>query len=196
MREPDATSATYRAYTRSDYNDGVSRPSAEKVLVLTIVLGLAFALGMYVFIDSRIKAAKEAAEKDTRAQIQRMESRGPSALDKAAAVVTPFIAHVGAGRFAEAHALLAAPTRGAVTVAAFAQTCRASPILAAARGVTLNRLRQQSAGAATTFEASGVIDSGAGAVPIGFVLLQEPEGLRILVVSLANVPVLQGVTAR
>jgi hypothetical protein len=78
-------------------------------------------------------------------------------------------------------------------VAALAKACRASPILAAARSVTRNRLRQQTARAAATVEASGVLDSGAGAVPIGFVLPEEPEGLRILVVSLANVPVIQGV---
>jgi hypothetical protein len=83
-----------------------------------------------------------------------------------------------------------------VPLDAFAKACRASPILAAARAVTLNRLRQQSAGTAASIEANGVLDSGAGAVPIGFVMLPEAEGLRILVVSLANVPVLQGVAPR
>ena len=86
--------------------------------------------------------------------------------------------HVGAGRFAEAYALLAAPYRNAVPLAAFAKACRASPILVAARSVTLNRLRQQSAGTAATVEASGVLDSVAGAVPIGFVMLPEAEGFR------------------
>jgi hypothetical protein len=174
----------------------VSRPGAEKVLVLAIVLGLGFAFGMYLFVDSRITASREAALKATNAEVKRLETRGPSMLDKAAAVTSAFIGHVGAGRFVEAHALLAAPYRSAVTVAQFAKACRGSPILAGARSVTLNRLRQQNAGAAATTEASGVLDSAAGAVPIGFVLLQEPEGLRILVVSLANVPVLQGVAPR
>ena len=41
-----------------------------------------------------------------------------------------------------------------------------------------------------------MLDSRAGAVPIGFVFLQESGRLRILVVSLAGVPVLQGVTPR
>ena len=62
--------------------------------------------------------------------------------------------------------------------------------------MTLNRLRQQTAGTAATVEASGVLDSRAGAVPIGFVFLQEAGKLRILVVSLAGVPVLQGVGGR
>ena len=68
------------------------------------------------------------------------------------------------------------------------KACRASPMLAGARSVTLNRLRQQSAGGAATVEASGVLDSRAGAVPIGFVFLQESGRLRILVVSLAGGP--------
>ena len=38
-----------------------------------------------------------------------------------------------------------------------------------------------------------MLNSTAGAVPVAFVFLQEPPGLRILVVSLGGVPVLQGV---
>jgi hypothetical protein len=48
-----------------------------------------------------------------------------------------------------------------------------------------------------------VLDSAAGTVPVGFVFLTEGTGnapesraLRILVVSLAGVPVLQGVAPR
>jgi hypothetical protein len=177
-------------------NGDVTRPGAEKVLVLGIVSSLALALGLYLLVDSRIKASREAALKASSADVPRADSRSPPLLDKAAAVTSAFIADVGAGRFVEAYALLAAPYRSNATVAQFAKAVRASPILAAARSVTLNRLRQQSAGAAATIEASGVLDSGAGAVPVGFVLLQEPDGLRILVVSLANVPVLQGVAPR
>src|ERR1041385_6865395 len=120
---------------------------------------------------------------------ERVEKQhGPTLLDTAATVASPFVAHVGAGRYAEAYALLAAPYRGAVTLAEFSKSCRASPLLSGARAVTLNRLRQQSAGTASTVEASGVLDSGAGAVPIGFVFLPESGKLRILVVSLAGVP--------
>jgi hypothetical protein len=91
---------------------------------------------------------------------------------------------------------MASPYRSAVTRAAFEAACRASPMLAGARAVTLNRLREQNTGRAASLEASGVLDSSAGAVPIGFVFLREAGQLRILVVSLAGVPVLQGVTAR
>jgi hypothetical protein len=172
----------------------VGRPSTEKIIVFSVAGAALFVIGLLVLINSITKSSREKALATVDAEIKRMErTRGPSMLEAAAAVASPFVAHVGAGRFAEAYALLAAPYRRAVPLAAFSKACRASPILAAARSVTLNRLRQQSAGTAATVEASGVLDSGAGAVPIGFVFVQEEGRLRILVVSLANVPVLQGI---
>jgi len=174
----------------------VARPSTEKIVVFSVLGAGVFVVGLLLLINSVTESSREKALATVNAEAQSVENRGPSLLDKAATVASPFVAHVGAGRFAEAYALLAAPYRNAVPLEAFAKACRASPILAAARSVTLNRLRQQSAGTAATIEASGVLDSGAGAVPIGFVLLPEAAGLRILVVSLANVPVLQGVAPR
>jgi hypothetical protein len=175
----------------------VGRPSAERILVFTIVGAAAFAVGMVLLVNSVTESSREKALATVNAETQRLEShRGPSLLEAAAAVASPFVAHVGAGRFADAHALLAAPYRTAVTPAEFSKACRASPILTGARSVTLNRLRQQSAGTAATVEASGVLDSASGAVPVGFVFLQEGGQLRILVVSLAGVPVLQGVASR
>jgi hypothetical protein len=174
----------------------VVRPGAEKILVWSIVLSIGFAIGIYLFVDSQIKSSREAALKTVNAEAELKEKRGPSMLDAAAAVAVPFVAQVGSGRFVDAYQLLAAPYRSAVTPAAFEKACRASPLLVGARSVTLNRLRQQNAGAAATVEAMGVLDSRAGAVPIGFVFLQESGHLRILVVSLAGVPVLQGVTPR
>lgn len=175
----------------------VGKPDASKVLVLSLVLGLAFTVGMLLLVNSVTKSSRDRALEQTNAEVARREGpRAPSMLDAAAAVASPFIAHVGAGRFADAYALLAAPYRDAVPLRAFAKSCQASPLLAGARAVTLNKLRQQSAGAASTFEASGVLDSRAGAVPIGFVFVQESGKLRILVVSLAAVPVLQGILPR
>jgi len=174
----------------------VGRPSTEKIVVFSVLAAGVFVVGLLLLINSVTESSREKALATVDAEAQRIENSGPSMLNKAAAVAAPFIAHVGAGRFAEAHALLAAPYRNAVPLDAFAKACRASPILAAARAVRLSRLRQESAGTAATIEASGVLDSGAGAVPISFVMLPEAEGLRILVVSLANVPVLQGVAPR
>jgi hypothetical protein len=175
----------------------VARPDASKVVVLSFVLAIAFAIGMYALVSGITDSSRRKALAQVNAEVEQKEQRqGPSLLDEAAAVASPFVADVGAGRFADAHALLAAPYRAAVTPAALANACRASPILSGARAVTLNRLRQQAAGTAATVEASGVLDSGAGAVPVGFVFLKESGRLRILVLSLAGVPVLQGVASR
>jgi hypothetical protein len=190
------TSSVLRAASFVVYNAAVPRPGAEKIVVWSIVLSIAFAVGLYLFIDGRIKAAREAALKTTTAEVELREKRGPSMLEAAAAVAVPFVAKVGAGRFPDAYPLMAAPYRSVVSMSEFEKACRASPVLAGARSVTLNRLRQQNAGKASTVEAMGVLDSSAGAVPIGFVFVQESGQLRILVVSLANVPVLQGVTPR
>ena len=163
-------------------------------VVLSLVAAGAFAVGLVTFVRQSVEQAKANAQATVLAEERGMDSRGPSLLDRAAAVAGPFVAHVGAGRFAEAHALLAAPYRQAVSVDAFARSCRATAILAGARSVTLRELRQQNAGGASSLEARGLLDSVAGAVPVGFVFLQEKAGLRILVVSIAGVPVLQGVT--
>jgi hypothetical protein len=175
----------------------VARPSAERIIVIAVIGAAVFTVGLLLLVDSVTKSSREKALATVNADVARMErARGTSGLDAAAAVAQPFVAHVGAGEFAAAYALLAAPYRTAVTLAAFTKACRTSPILAGARSVTLNRLRQQTAGTAATVEASGVLDSRAGAVPVGFVFLQEAGQLRILVVSLAGVPVLQGVAGR
>ena len=111
------------------------------------------------------------------AEAELKEKRGPSMLDAAAAVAVPFIANVGAGRFADAYQLLAAPYRSAVTPSAFEKVCRESPLLAGARSVTLNRLRQQSAGGAATVEAMrGARLAAPARCPIGFVFLRGEQG--------------------
>ena len=161
---------------------------------LAVVLAAGFALGIYLLVSHMTAKARDTRLAEMRAETERLQKRGGTPLLEAASTVSSqFVAHVGTGRFAEAHALLAAPYKSAVTVDGFARACRASPLLAGARTVTLTRLRQQSAGGASSIEGMGVLNSSAGAVPIAFVFMQEPPGLRILVVSLGGVPVLQGV---
>jgi hypothetical protein len=154
-----------------------------------LLIGGALAVGIYMYVAHAVDQGRGEAL----ARIER-EARPERAsqLDEAAGAATAFVADVAAGRFPSAHARLAAPYRAAVTVTDFAASCRGLPILTGARAVTLRELRQQSAGAAVSIEARGLLDSAAGAVPIGFVFLREPA-LKILVVSLAGVPVLQGV---
>jgi 23S rRNA maturation mini-RNase III len=167
-------------------------------VVLSLVVGAVFAIGLVTYVRHSVEAARARAQAEATAQVaRRQQATGRTRLDDVIVVTAPFVSLVGRGRFAEAHALLAAPYRQAVTVEAFSAACRASPILSGARTVSMREVRQQSAGGAASLEARGLLLSTAGAVPIGFVLVDEAEGPRILTVSLAGVPVLQGVpTAR
>ena len=164
-------------------------------VVLAFIAAGLFAVGLVTMVDRQVDAAKAKATAEAQEMDQRMaraDQQVTSGLDRAATVAAPFIAEIGAARFADAYARLADPYRAAVSLAAFTETCKRSPILMAARQVTLRRVRTLSGGGGATLEADGLLDSTAGAVPISF--LQEPAGPRILVVSLAGVPLLQGVT--
>jgi hypothetical protein len=166
-------------------------------VVLAIVAAGLFAVGIVTLVDHQVDTAKAKAAAEAQAmdqQMARADRQVTSELDRAAAVAAPFVAEIGAGRFSDAYARLATPYRAAVSVAAFSRSCQASPILTGARQVTLRRLRTQTGGGGATLEADGVLDSTAGAVPISFVFLQEPTGPRVVVVSLAGVPVLQGIS--
>jgi hypothetical protein len=164
-----------------------------KWVVLSLVAAGLFAVGITTYVGHATEQAKAKAMADVAADFDRIDKHGTPLLDATSGLAAPFIADVGAGRYASAHAWLAAPYRQAVSVAAFAKACRASPILTGARAVTLREVRAQSAAGAATLEARGVLDTTAGGVPVGFVFLQEDAGPRILVVSLGGVPVLQGV---
>jgi hypothetical protein len=155
-----------------------------------IAAGL-FAVGIVMLVNSTVDSAKAKAAAEAR--VDSADEPVTGTLERAAAVAGPFVFDVGAGRFAQAYARLATPYRAAVSLNAFTKSCQASPILSGARQVMLRRLRMQTGGGAATLEADGMLDSTVGAVPISFVFLQEPRGPRILVVSLAGVPVLQGV---
>jgi hypothetical protein len=162
-------------------------------VVLSFVAAGLFAAGLIAYVSHATETATARAKADVERELTQMESRGLPELEAATAVAAPFVAHLGAGRFADAHALLAAPYRQAVSVEAFAKACRASPILTAARAVTLRSVRRQIAGGASTLEAQGVLDTRNGGVPIELVFLSESAGPRVLTVSIAGVPVLQGV---
>jgi hypothetical protein len=167
----------------------------RSVVLAFLAAGL-LAVGIVTVVDGQVAAAKAKAAAEARTMDERIgnaDRQVTSSLDRAAAVAAPFVGDIAGGRFDEAYARLATPYRAAVSLAAFRAACKASSILMGARQVTLRRLRTQAAGGAATLEADGLLDSTAGAVPIGFVFLQEPPGPRVLVVSLAGVPILQGV---
>ncbi len=166
-------------------------------VVSAVVASALLAVGLVMFVQSRVDTAKAeaaAAAQASEARVARADQEVSGDLERAGVVVAPFIEEVGAGHFAAAYARLAAPYREVASLAAFTRSCKGSPVLTGARNVRLTRLRSRSSGGAATLEADGTLESPAGAVPVSFVFLPESGGPRILTVSLAGVPVLQGVT--
>jgi hypothetical protein len=165
-------------------------------VVLGVIAAALFAVAIVMLVQGRVDAAKAeaaAAAQASEAQVARADEEVSGELARAGVVVAPFIEDVGAGHFTAAYARLAPPTREAVSLAAFTRSCQSSPVLSGARNVRLTRLRSQRGGGAATLEADGVLDSVAGAVPVSFVFLSDSDWPRILTVSLAGVPILQGV---
>ena len=177
--------------------EAVGRPSTEKIVVFSVLGAGVFVVGLLLLINSVTESSREKALATVNADVQRMRDRGPSMLDQAAAVASPFVAHVGAGRFAEAYALLAAPYRNAVPaggvregVPRIADSRRRAlgdvePVAAAERRDRRDHRGERRARFGRGRRADRLrVAAGSG------------RGLRILVVSLASVPVLQGVAPR
>jgi len=166
-------------------------------VVLAVIAAALFALGIVTVVQSQVAAAKAqatVAAQASEAAMGRADEQVTRDLQGAGVVAAPFIEDVAAGHFADAYARLATPYREAVSLTAFTRSCKAAPILAGARDVRLTRLRSQTGGGAATLEASGILVSAAGvAVPVSFVFVRDGQWPRILAVSLAGVPVLQGV---
>jgi hypothetical protein len=169
-----------------------------KWVVLGVVGAALLAVGLITLVQSKVQSAKAQAAAEARASEARVaeaDRQLTADLDRAAAVATAFVAEIGGGRYAEAYARLAAPARALLSRETFIAGCKASPLLSGARRVTFSRLRKQTSSEIETLEVGGVLDSAAGAVPAQFVLLSEPSGPGISSLSLAGVPVIQGVTA-
>lgn len=124
----------------------------------------------------------------------------PPELVQAQTVVESFAAALASKRYADAYALMAAPYRTTRTLDVFTQTCTASPMLSTTqRGVVLGTTRSM-LGSGTpgpyTEKARGLLVTGAGAIEANYTLLVDGQDARILVLSLADVTVLDGVSAR
>ena len=101
----------------------VRRLETGQIVGLAVLGAAVFAVGLYLYVDHATTKARETKLAEVRAETERMQKRGGAPmLDAAAAVASQFVAHVGAGRFAEAHALLATPFKSAVSVDAFARS--------------------------------------------------------------------------
>jgi hypothetical protein len=124
---------------------------------------------------------------------------GPDDLEVARAVMTKFVQALAAKRFEDAYALMAAAYREQASLEAFRASCAASPFLAQAERATVFSTRRMQAGGAGpepyTVQGTGVITGRAGSINARITLLVSDGDARILVLALAGVPVLNGVTS-
>jgi hypothetical protein len=109
-----------------------------------------------------------------------------------------FVAHLAARRHDDAYALMALPYRSMVPAAEFRLACERSAFLASAqRGVLQSTRRLVAPGGPKgpyTTQAQGMLVSSAGSIDANVTLLVERGEPSILVLSLAGVPVLDGVS--
>jgi hypothetical protein len=124
---------------------------------------------------------------------------GPDDLEVARAVMTKFTQALATKRFDDAYALMAEPYRQIASLDAFRASCAASPFLAQAERATLFSTRRMLPGGAVhgpyTVQGTGVISGHAGSINAKVTLLVSGSDTRILVLTLAGVPVLNGVSA-
>jgi hypothetical protein len=124
----------------------------------------------------------------------------PPELVQAKAVVESFATALASKRYADAYALMAAPYRATRTLDAFTQTCVASPLLATTQRAAVIGTSRSMLGSGTpgpyTEKARGLLMTGAGVIEASYTLLVDGQDARILVLSLAGVPVLDGVSVR
>ncbi len=194
----------------------MSAATAGRYIVVSLVVSAVFVIGLNIYLRRSFTSAREEALARPGPVEDLKQGGGLARLAAASTVASNFAADIGAGHFAEAYGLLATPYRNTTSLDQFAKACQASPFLKGARGLTLRQLRETSAGAASgplaaetpggaldraatsgpvAVQGTGLLDSSAGPVPAQLVFLQESGQPRILVLSLAGVPVLQGIAA-
>lgn len=104
-------------------------------------------------------------------------------------LLNSFLEDLGANRFDAGYAKMAAPYRQANTVDQFKAAVAACPYLSIARRVTIRR----------TFEDTAVteafLSTSKGTLFMSAFVVREGLARRILVLAIAGVPVLQGITA-
>jgi hypothetical protein len=164
----------------------------EILLSLTAAGVLGYLL--YAYLDSSMPKPQSPLLASSAAQ-------GPDDLQLARAVTSDFIAALHAGRHAAAYALMASAYRERFSTREFREQCAASPFLATAERALLSRTRRvvPPGGDARTasMQGMGVLASGANSIEANFTLLPEANGqLRIIVLAIAGVVVLDGVSGR
>lgn len=168
-------------------------------ILLSLGAAVLFGGGLTAYLLNTIPSREELASHSS-LRPSSMDKR-PDTLAVAGALMNRFAAQLAAKRYADAYALMAPPYRNAVALEAFTQTCERSAFLAGARRAEVLSTRQMSAAGAPadapfTLQARGLLIGTAGSIDMGATLLVERGVPAILVLMLAGVPVLDGVSPR
>jgi len=173
-----------------------NNPGRDIALSLLAALVIGGAIVAYVLhgVPSRqelIASGPHLVESDAGAQAL-------GAMDAATKLVSLFSTALAAHRYADAYALMAAPYRASNALTAFESKCKSSPFLAGAQSAGINSTRRATVPGGNadtyTFQGQGVWTAAQGSVDASFVFWVDHGRAHILVMSLAGIPVLDGVS--
>lgn len=167
--------------------------SAKAGIVGTLLAATAFAGALGGYLYHAIPSREELLAQSSMSPATSAAFAGAESLDAhAKASAAALVAALAEARSTDAYALMATPYRAAVNEATFSRACRSSPFLSTAKSVAIYQVRETIApgGQTGAITATGVLTSGAGAVPIRLGFLDERDRLSILSVVVADAPVL------
>lgn len=165
-------------------------------ILLSLAAAGVFAAGLISYVMHGMPSKQEL---ETSYRAPQAGAEGPDDLEVARPVVNAFFAALESGRLEDAYALMAPPFHATTSFSAFRAACAGSPFLAKARRAVLFSTRRILPNGAQpgpySVTGRGVIESAAGSVNTDVTLLVNGRDARILVLSIAGVPVLNGVNA-
>jgi hypothetical protein len=188
--------ATYSQRVRGKLAFMAKSQNVTRDILLSLGAAAVFAVGLVAYL---LHSMPSRAELETSyIEPKNRMPQGPDDLEVARAVLSRFTAALAAKRFDEAYALMAEPYRQNASLATFRASCAASPFVAQAERTTLFSTRRMLPGGVVqdpyTLDGTGVITGHAGSINAKVTLLVSSGDARILVLTLAGVPVLNGVT--
>jgi hypothetical protein len=164
------------------------------ILAATVVLGT----GLGAYIWHSVPSREELLASGPRLTGSDAGAHALGTMDAATELVGRFAAALAAKNYEQAYHLMAAPYRENVPLAAFAAKCKASPFLASAQSAALTSTRRTSVAGSTattfTLQGQGVLVSGRGSLDATFSFLVDNDRMTILVLALAGIPVLDGIS--
>jgi hypothetical protein len=167
-------------------------------ILLSLTAAAIFGGAFYVYLDSSMPKPSDPAHSPLLAS---SAAQGPDDLQLASAVTSRFIAELHTGHPEAAYALMASAYRERFSAQKFRAQCGASPFLASADRAVLSRTRRVvppgGAAQSTSLHGLGLLASGTHSIEADFTLLPDADAeLRIVVLSIAGVVVLDGVSGR